>query len=406
MNIRISLTIVSFLQFFAWGSWLTSFGGYLMIGLGFSGGETGAVYGTQGLAALIMPAVIGAIADRWINAERLFGISHLLSAAALVVASLVTEFNQMYWAMLAQAMFFMPTLALTNSVSYAILERNGLEIVKTYPKIRVWGTIGFICAMWAVDFMGWTLSPNQLYIGAATSAVLGLFAFTLPQCPPVAVTNRSSWKSAIGLDAFSLFRNRTMAIFFVFSMLLGAALQITNIFGEAFLHDFDDTFPDSFAVTHPGLLMSISQISETLFILTIPFFVKRVGIKGVMLMSIFAWAIRFGAFALGDPGSGFPLLIISMIIYGMAFDFFNISGSLFIRMESDKSMIASAQGLFIVLTNGLGSLLGAILSGWVVNTFTVDGVRDWPAIWFSFSAYAIFIGLIFPFVFRPKNSIK
>jgi len=402
MTTRLRLTVVSFLEFFAWGSWLISFGGYLIVVLGFTGGETGKIYGTQGVAALFMPALLGTVADRWANLERLFGVCHLLAAAALIWASTISDFQMMYWAMLLNALAFMPTLALSNSLSYTILEKDGLDIVKAFPPIRVWGTIGFILAMWLVDLSGWSLSPNMLFISAGASIVLGLFSFTLPKCPPVQTDTKLNWTSALGLDALVLFKNRRMAIFFVFSMLLGAALQITNIFGEAFLHNFTETFPDSFAVKHPGLLMSISQISETVFILTIPFFVQRYGIKVVMLMSMFAWALRFGSFALGNPAGGFPFLIFSMIIYGMAFDFFNISGSLFIRMESDKSIMSRAQGLFTVLINGLGSLIGAVLSGWVVDTFTVGNTRDWPSIWFTFAAYALTLGIVFPMVFRKK----
>ncbi|HEX8060727.1 MAG TPA: MFS transporter, partial [Cyclobacteriaceae bacterium] len=286
MNTRLSLTIVSFLEFFAWGAWLISFGGYLIVVLGFTGGETGAIYGTQGVAALFMPALLGTVADRWMNLEKLFGLCHLLAAAALIWASAVSDFQMMYWAMLLNALAFMPTLALSNSLSYTILEKDGLDIVKAFPPIRVWGTIGFILAMWLVDLAGWSLSPNMLFISAGASIVLGLFSFALPKCPPVQTNATLNWISAMGLDALVLFRNKRMAIFFVFSMLLGAALQITNIFGEAFLHSFNEAFPDSFAVKHPGLLMSISQISETVFILTIPFFVQRYGIKVVMLMSM------------------------------------------------------------------------------------------------------------------------
>jgi len=400
---RLRLTIVSFLEFFSWGSWLISFGGYLIVVLKFTGGETGAIYGTQGVAALFMPALMGTIADRWFNLEKLFGLCHLLAAAALIWASTISDFQMMYWAMLLNALAFMPTLALSNSLSYTILERDGKEIVKAFPPIRVWGTIGFIIAMWVVDLAGWSLSPNMLYLSAGASIVLGIFSFTLPKCPPVQTNKDFSWYSTFGLDSFVLFKNKRIAIFFIFSMFLGAALQITNIFGEAYLHSFNELFPDSFAVTHPGLLMSISQISETVFILTIPFFVHRFGIKTVMLMSMFAWALRFSSFALGDPGDGLPFLVFSMIIYGIAFDFFNISGSLFIRMESEKSMISRAQGLFTTLTNGLGSFLGALISGWVVNTFTVDGVRDWTSIWYTFGAYALTLGIVFPFVFRYKH---
>jgi NHS family xanthosine MFS transporter len=297
----------------------------------------------------------------------------------------------------------MPTIALNNTVSYSILEQNNFNIVKAFPPIRVWGTIGFIAALWLVDILGWTISPLQLYIAAGASLFLGIYSFTLPACPPENKTKGSGFVSAMGLDAFVLFKNSKMAIFLVFSMLLGAALQITNTFGEPFLHDFDKLFPNAFAVQHPSVLMSLSQISETLFILTIPFFLRRFGIKKVMIMSIFAWVLRFGLFGIGNPGPGFTWLLLSMVIYGMAFDFFNISGSLFVELEAEPKHRASAQGLFMLMTNGLGAFIGGTASGIVVDYFTNDGVKDWPNIWFTFAAYAFIIGIVFIFVFKYKH---
>jgi NHS family xanthosine MFS transporter len=305
--------------------------------------------------------------------------------------------------MLLNAMFYMPTIALNNTVSYIVLEQKGFNIVEIFPPIRVWGTIGFIFAMWAVDILGWTASPMQLYVSAGSGLLLGLYAFTMPACPPVKTTQKRSLASSLGLDAFILFRQPKMAVFFLFAMCLGAALQITNAFGLPFISDFSKNYTDSFAVKHPNLLTSISQISETLFILTIPFFLKRFGIKRVMLMSIFAWVFRFALFGIGNPGSGLFFLVLSMIIYGMAFDFFNISGSLFIEKEVPITIRASAQGLFMIMTNGLGAFLGGIGSGWVVDHFTVDGLKDWPKIWFVFAAYALLLGIVFPFAFKYKH---
>jgi NHS family xanthosine MFS transporter len=292
---------------------------------------------------------------------------------------------------------------LNNTVSYIVLEKKGFDIVKDFPPIRVWGTIGFICAMWMVDIFGWTKNPLQLYVSAGAGLALGIYAFTMPACTPVKVDSKRSLVSALGLDAFVLFKRKKMLIFFIFAMLLGAALQITNAFGGAFLDDFKTLYPDSFGVKHPNVLLSISQISETLFILTIPFFLRRFGIKNVMLMSIFAWVFRFALFGIGDPGNGLYLLILSMIIYGMAFDFFNISGSLFVEKEADVKIRASAQGLFMLMTNGIGAYLGGTLSGWVVDYYTADGVKNWQSIWFAFGAYALVLGIIFPLVFRYKH---
>lgn len=405
MGIKFRVTVMNFFQFFAWGAWLISLGGYMIGTLHFTGGQVGSIYATMGIAALFMPALLGIVADRWVNAERVLGLSHLILSGLLVWAAQVKDFDSLYWVMLFVSMFYMPTIALNNSVSYSILERKGFDIVKDFPPIRVWGTVGFILAMWIIDFLHWTLSPMQLYFSAASSLFLGLYSFTLPACPPEYKSKGNSLITALGLDAFILFKQRKMAVFFIFSMLLGAALQITNTFGEPFLHDFAAKFPDSFAVKHPSILMSVSQISETLFILTIPFFLKRFGIKKVMLMSMFAWVFRFGLFGIGNPdGIGFVYLILSMIIYGMAFDFFNISGSLFVEIEADPKIRASAQGLFMIMTNGLGAFLGGMGSGYVVDYFTKNGLRNWPDIWFTFAIYALIIGVLFMIFFKYKHN--
>jgi Nucleoside H+ symporter. len=328
---------MNFLQFFIWGTWLISLGGYMIQKLGFTGGTVGAVYATMGMASLFMPALLGIVADRWVNSERLLGICHILGAVFLYLASTITDPDQMYWVMLVNSLVFMPTIALNNTVSYNIMGQKKMDVIKDFPPIRVWGTIGFIIAMWVVDLGGWTLSPTQLYIGSIASLFLGVYAFTMPACPPVKTERKRSIVSALGLDALVLFKQQKTAVFFLFSMLLGAALQITNTFGSPFLQDFakDSRFMDSFAVTHPGILMSVSQMSETLFILAIPFFLKRFGIKTVVLMSMFAWVLRFGLFGIGNPSEGLVFLILSMIVYGIAFDFFNISGSLFIEQETE-----------------------------------------------------------------------
>lgn len=396
---------MNFLEFFIWGSWLISLGGYMFSVLGATGTQIGATYGTMGIASLFMPALLGIVADRWINAEKVLGACHLAGALLLFWASTVGDANMMYWVMFFNAMVFMPTIALNNTVSYIILENKGFNIVKDFPPIRVWGTVGFICAMWLVDIFNWTQTPIQFLVSGAASVVMGVYCFTMPACKPAKATKSASWISTFGLDALVLFRKKQMAIFFVFSMLLGAALQITNAFGKPFLDDFGATeaFKNTFAVQHPNILISISQISETLFILSIPFFLRRFGIKRVMLLSIVAWCLRFALFGIGDPGSGMIFLVLSMIIYGMAFDFFNISGSLYVEKEADIKIRASAQGLFMLMTNGLGAFFGGWLSGWVVDLFTADGVKDWQSIWFTFAAYALVLGIVFQLVFKYKH---
>jgi MFS transporter, NHS family, xanthosine permease len=403
MSIKNRLIVMNFLQFFVWGSWLISLGGYLIVTLKFSGSQVGSIYATMGIASLFMPSLMGIVADRWMNAERVLGLCHIVGALLLIYAAQLSDYTVMYFVMLLNSMFYMPTIALNNSVSYALLQKEGIDIVKVFPPIRVWGTVGFIVAMWAIDFGKWTVSPIQLYVSSIAGILLGIYAFTLPACPPTKIKSDGSLLSNLGLDAFVLFKKSRMAVFLIFAMFLGAALQITNTFGEAFLHDFSTLYPGSFAVEHPSILMSVSQISETLFILTIPFFLHRFGIKKVMVISIFAWVLRFAFFGFGNPEGGFSLLILSMIIYGMAFDFFNISGSLFVKNEADNSIIASAQGLFMFMTNGIGAFLGGMLSGWVVDYFTSDGIKDWRSIWLTFAAYALILGIVFPFVFKYKH---
>jgi NHS family xanthosine MFS transporter len=406
MTIKHRLILMNFLEFFVWGAWLISMSQYMFNELGFTGVQVGSIYGTMGVASLFAPALLGIVADRWVNVERLLGLCHIIGAGLLLWASTVTDYPTFYVIMLLNSIMFMPTIALNNTVSYIILEERGYNIVKDFPPIRVWGTVGFICAMWMVDFAGWTKSPFQLYISAGAGLFLGIYAFTMPECPPAKIQIRKNLISSLGLDAFVLFKRKKMIIFFLFAMLLGAALQITNAYGGAFLDDFRTAYADSFGVKHPNLLLSISQISETLFILTIPFFLQRFGIKKVMLMSIFAWVLRCGLFGIGNPGDGLFFLFLSMVVYGMAFDFFNISGSLFVEKEADIKIRASAQGLFMMMTNGVGAFFGTMIAGKVVDYFTTNGVKDWQNIWFSFAGYALVLGIIFPLVFKYKHDPK
>jgi NHS family xanthosine MFS transporter len=403
MGIKFRLIVMNFLEFFVWGSWLISMGGYMFVTLHFTGSQVASIYGTMGVASLFAPGVLGIVADRWISAQKLLGACHLVGAATLIWASTIKDYDTLYYIMLVNSICYMPTIALNNTVSYIVLEKKGFDIVKMFPPIRVWGTVGFIAAMWAVDFGGWTLSLKQLYVSAGSGILLGIYAFTMPDCPPVKTTEKKSIASSLGLDAFVLFKSERMAVFFLFAMFLGAALQITNAFGLPFLNDFSKNYADTFAVKHPNLLTSVSQISETLFILTIPFFLTKFGIKKVMLMSIFAWVFRFGLFAIGNPETGFIFLLLSMIVYGMAFDFFNISGSLFIERETPITIRASAQGLFMIMTNGIGAWLGTKGAGWIVDHYTVNGIKDWTSIWFIFAGYALVLGLIFPFAFRYRH---
>ncbi|MDG1644656.1 nucleoside permease [Klebsiella huaxiensis] len=406
MGIASRLKVMSFLQYFIWGSWLVTLGSYMINTLDFTGANVGMVYSSKGLAAIIMPGIMGIIADKWLRAERAYMLCHLVCAGVLLYATTVTDPDTMFWVMLINAMAYMPTIALSNSVSYSCLAQSGQDPVTAFPPIRVFGTIGFIVAMWTVSLMGLELSSAQLYIASGASLALAMYAFTLPKIPVAEKKEVTTLASKLGLDAFVLFKNPRMAIFFLFAMMLGAVLQITNVFGNPFLHDFarNPEFANSFVVKYPSILLSVSQMAEVGFILTIPFFLKRFGIKTVMLMSMLAWTLRFGFFAFGDPSPfGFVLLLMSMIVYGCAFDFFNISGSVFVEQEVSSNIRASAQGLFMTMVNGVGAWVGSILSGMAVDYFSVDGVKDWQTIWLLFAAYSLVLAVIFALFFRYKH---
>ena len=411
MNLKLRLTGLSFLQFFVWGIWLISLGGYMFANFKDPnmGSYVGNTYGTMGWASLLMPALMGILADKYIRAEIVLGLCHLVAGAGLYYASTVTTAADMYWAIMFVSCFYMPTIALSNSVSYSLLSKSNLDIQKAFAPIRVWGTVGFIVAEWAVDLLGWTENNYQFYFAAVAEVGVALYCFTLPKVEINNSKEQKSFASRLGLDAFRLFKSPIMAKFFLFAMFLGAALQITNMFGFPFIKDFGKIpeFAESFAVKKTNILISLSQISETLFILAIPFFLRRFGIKQVMLISMGAWVLRFGLFGIGDPGSGLWLLLLSMIVYGMAFDFFNISGSLFVDKEANPSIRASAQGLFMLMTNGLGAILGGFFAGKVVDYFT-DGAgnKDWQNIWFTFAGYAFVIGVLFLFTFKYKHNPK
>jgi MFS transporter, NHS family, nucleoside permease len=406
MNYKLQLKVLSFLQFCLWGSWLTTLGSYMFVTLKFDGASIGAVYSSLGIAAVFMPTLLGIVADKWISAKWVYAFCHLVGAATLFMAANVTTPTEMFVVILINSLAYMPTLGLVNTISYYRLQQAGRDIVTDFPPIRIWGTIGFILAMWAVSFSGFELSHMQLYIGAALSLVLVLFTLTLPHVPVSNQQKNQSWSTMLGLDAFALLKNKRMAIFFIFSMLLGAELQITNMFGNTFLHSFDQDplFSGSFIVQHASVLMSISQISETVFILTIPFFLSRYGIKKVMLISIIAWMLRFGLFAYGDPSPmGTVLLVLSMIVYGCAFDFFNVSGSMFVEQEVKPAIRASAQGMFLMMTNGFGCILGGIVSGKVVEQYTLNGITDWQTVWLIFAGYSLVLAFAFVVLFKYKH---
>jgi NHS family xanthosine MFS transporter len=389
--------------------------GTYLFGIGLAE-NIGIFYAMQGIVSLFMPALIGIVADRWVQAQRLLGICHLLAAlfmAATGYYALTTaqvEFSTLFTLYSLSVAFYMPTLGLSNSVAYTGLGSAGLDTVKHFPPIRIWGTIGFICAMWCCDLSGFQSTAWQFVQSAIVGIVLGLYAFTMPQCPTNKSQSKKSLVEALGLNAFALFKQKKMALFFIFSILLGVSLQITNGFANPFISDFGQVaeYANTFGVQHANILISLSQVSETLCILLIPFCLKRFGIKKVMLMAMFAWVLRFGLFGLGNPGAGVWMFLLSMIVYGVAFDFFNVSGSLFVDKETDESLRSSAQGLFIMMTNGIGATIGTLGAQQVINHFVGDSagvarMEGWSHSWLIFAAYALVVALLFAVVFKYKH---
>lgn len=416
MSVKLKLILMNFLQFAVWGAYLTSQGRYLG-GVGLAE-KIGLFYAVQGIVSIFMPAVIGIIADKWIPAQKMLGICHFLAAAFLIsagyyglVAGDQVQFSILFSLYTLSVAFYMPTIALSYSVAYTVLEGAGKDIVKAFPPIRIWGTVGFIVSMWAVDLLGYQSNSHQYITSGLIGLVLGFYAFTLPHCPISKSKEKKSLIEAMGLNAFKLLKDSKMAIFFIFAMLLGVALQVTNGFANPFLGDFGNIpeYADTFGVKHSNMLISLSQVSETLCILLIPFFLKKFGIKKVMLMAMFAWVLRFGLFGLGNPGSGVWSFVLSMIVYGIAFDFFNISGSLFVDQSTDKSMRSSAQGLFMLMTNGIGAALGTLAAQVIVNNFVYsqadiyDKMLGWSQSWYIFAAYSLVVAILFAILFRYKH---
>lgn len=428
---------MSFLQFAVWGAYLTSMGNYLAsIGMA---SKIGLFYAMQGIVSIILPAVMGIIADRWIPVQRLLGYCHGLAAGFIIAAGYYgmtmgsqAEFSVLFSLYSCSVAFYMPTIALSNSVSYTVLTNNNYDTIKAFPPIRTLGTVGFICAMLFVNFTGikdGSLSFNftnqigfpsfqnsyaQFYVSGVLGILLFLYSFALPHCPINKDEEKKTLSEALGLKAFALFKDRRMAIFFIFSMFLGVSLQITNGYANPFIAGFKEIpeFANTWGANNANALISLSQISETLCILLIPYFLKKFGIKRVMLMAMVAWVLRFGLFAVGDPGNGVWMFTLSMIVYGIAFDFFNVSGSLFVDQETDKKIRSSAQGVFMMMTNGFGATIGMLGAQQVVNHFvythnTAEAqLSGWQTSWYVFAGYALVVTILFAILFKYKHNPK
>lgn len=420
-SIKIRLTLFNFLEFAAWGAYLTSMGTYLAgVGLG---PHIGWFYSVQGIVSIFMPALMGILADRWMEGQRVLSLCHALAGIFLIAASLygyqagsAVQFGTLFSLYTLSIAFYMPTIALSYSVAYAALEKAGLDTVKAFPPIRVWGTVGFIITMWVVDLCGLQSTPGQWMVSGCLSLVMAAYSLTMPRMKiEKGSGQQKTLFEALGLDAFRLFLNPRMAMFLVFAMLLGFCLQISNGYANPFITSFGgiEEYQSTFGVQHANILISLSQISETLCILLIPFFMLRFGIKKVVLIALLGWVFRFGFFGLGNPGSGVWLFLLSMIVYGVAFDFFNISGSLFINQETDDSIRNSAQGLFMMMTNGLGAFIGTLVAQAVINHYVftpqaagatgAEVVAGWQTSWFIFAGYTLVVAILFALLFKEKG---
>jgi len=437
MNTKLRLAVMNFLEFAVWGAYLTCMGNYL--GKAGLGENIAWFYAIQGIVSIFMPTLMGIVADKYIQPQRLLGICHLLAGGFMLgcwylgfQAGFGNELSNkgLFIALYTLSVaFFMPTIALANTTAFTILKENGMDTVKDFPPIRVLGTIGFIATMWFVNCAVWedgsfffTFADNahkfqytymQFFVSGFLSILLFLYCFSLPECKLNEKKERTSLVEALGLNAFKLFKTKKMALFFIFSALLGMSLQVTNGYAGPFITSFkgsaDAAVASSFAANNATLLTSISQISEALCILMIPFFLRRFGIKVVMLMSMFAWVFRFGFFGLGNPAMpGVLLFILSCIVYGVAFDFFNVSGGIFVDQECEPSIKASAQGLFMMMTNGIGATIGTLAAGEVVNHFcSWQGdylLGDWPTCWFVFAGFALTVAVLFAILFQYKHN--
>ncbi len=423
MNLKIRLTILNFIEFAVWGAYLTSMGTYLA-GVGLAS-NIGWFYSVQGIVSIFMPALMGIVADRWMEGQRVLSLCHALAGLFMIGASTYAyqagdgvQFAPLFALYTLSVAFFMPTIALGYSVAYAALEGAGYDSVKAFPPIRVWGTVGFIVTMWVVDLCGLQATPGQWMVSGCLSLVMAAYSLTMPRMRIKKDGAQKTLAEALGLNAFKLFLNPRMAMFFIFAMLLGVCLQITNGFANPFITSFGaiPEYADTFGVQHANILISLSQMSETLCILLIPFFLSRFGIKKVVLIALLAWVLRFGFFGMGDPGSGVWLFVLSMLVYGVAFDFFNISGSLFVNQETDESIRSSAQGLFMMMTNGLGAFIGTIVAQQIINHFVffpqaagatgTEIIAGWQTCWYIFAAYALVVAIFFALLFKDSKKIE
>ena len=399
-TITLRLCTMMFMQFFVWGAWFVTLGTFMGSTLQASGGEIGMAYGTQSWGAIIAPFIIGLIADRYFNAERILGVLHLAGAALMYMLYTATDFDNFYPYLFVYMLCYMPTLALVNSVSFNQLKDPASE----FGKIRLWGTIGWIVAGLVISYVfSWDAQDsiangmlrNTFGMTAIVSLVLGLYSFSLPATPPAARGQAVSMRDILGLDALALLKDRNYFVFFIASVLICIPL--------AFYYSYANPFLTDIGVANATGKMTIGQVSEVLFMLLLPFFLKRFGIKATLLVGMLAWVLRYVSFAFGDPNDTMVLLLLGIALHGICYDFFFVSGQIYTDQKAGETIKSAAQGLITLATYGVGMLIGFAAAGHIVDAYTVAGTYQWQTIWLIPAAFAAVVFVIYALAFKNET---
>ncbi len=399
--IRTRLSIMMFLQFFIWGGWFVTLGTFLANNLNASGGQIGMAFSTQSWGAIIAPFIIGLIADRYFNAERILGVLHLLGAGLMYGLYIASDFSTFYPLVLMYMILYMPTLALVNSVSFRQMSDPGQE----FAKIRVWGSIGWIMAGLGISYLfAWDSSQgiadgmlrNTFLMCAIASLALGLYSFSLPATPPKA-NGPVGLKEVLGLDALALLKDRNYAIFFIASILICIPL--------AFYYQNANPFLAEIGVANPTGKMTLGQVSEVLFMLLLPVFIHRFGIKKTLLIGMLAWALRYALFAFGNADEMVWMLLIGIALHGVCYDFFFVTGQIYTDARAGEKFKSSAQGMITLATYGVGMLIGFWVAGQITDHFSTNGVHDWQGIWIFPAIFAIAVLALFFLTFKNEKNV-
>lgn len=395
---RVRLSAMMFLEFFVWGAWFVTLGTYLAADLGASGSQIALAFLTQSLGAILAPFIVGLIADRFFAAQRILGVLHLFSAVMLFLAGRQEDFGAFFVFALLAMVSFMPTLALANSISFRRMHSPETQ----FPSVRVFGTIGWIIAGLLIGWLGWEAGgalTNTFVMAAIGSALLGVYAFTLPHTPPEQTDGPPTVRDILGLDALALLKSRSYLVFFIASILICIPL--------AFYYNFTNLYLNEIGVPGAAAVQSLGQVSEALFLLIMPLMLKKLGIKRTLLIGMLAWAVRYALFAFGDAGSLIWLVILGLVLHGVCYDFFFVAGQIYTDRFAPAKVRSAAQGLISLATYGVGLLIGSLISGPIVDAFlAADGSHDWRIIWLIPAALAVLVTLFFAALFREQAATE